>query len=40
MILDYLLILIYDSSSPDDWLDIQDKQPLENVFEYLGDRHE
>ena len=36
MILDYLLILIDDSSSPDDWLDIRDKQPLKNIFEYLG----
>ena len=35
MILDYLLILIDDSSSPDDWLDIRDKQPLKNIFEYL-----
>ena len=36
MILDYLLILIDDNSRPDDWLDIRDKQPLKNVFEYLG----
>ena len=36
MILDYLLILIDDNSRPEDWLDIRDKQPLKNVFEYLG----
>jgi hypothetical protein len=36
MILDYLLILIDDTSRPDDWLDIRDKQPLKNVFEDLG----
>jgi len=36
MILDYLLILIDDTSRPDDWLDIRDKQPLKNVFEHLG----
>ena len=36
MILDYLLILIDDTSYPDDWLDIHDKQPLKNVFEHLG----
>lgn len=36
MILDYLLILIDDSSRPDDWLDIRDKEPLRNVFVYLG----
>ncbi|SHK80251.1 hypothetical protein SAMN05216582_11842 [Selenomonas ruminantium] len=36
MILDYLLILIDDDSCPDDWLDIRDKQPLRNVFRYLG----
>ena len=38
MILDYLLILIDDSSRPDDWLDIRDKEPLRNVFEHLGYR--
>ena len=36
MILDYLLILIDDNSRPDDWLDIRDKQPLQNVFAHLG----
>ena len=36
MILDYLLILIDDSSRPDDWLDIRDRQPLQNVFAHLG----
>ena len=36
LILDYLLILIDDNSRPDDWLDIRDKQPLQNIFLYLG----
>jgi len=36
MVLDYLLILIDDNSRPDDWLDIRDKEPLRNVFAYLG----
>ncbi len=36
MILDYLLILIDDNSRPDDWLDIRDKKPLQNMFKYLG----
>ena len=40
MILDYLLILIDDNSRPDDWLDIRDKQPLQNVLAYLGYRSE
>ena len=38
MIRDYLLILIDDSSSPDDWLDIRDKELLKNIFEHLGYR--
>jgi hypothetical protein len=40
MILYYLLILIDDNSRPDDWLDIRDKQPLQNVLAYLGYRSE
>ena len=36
MLLDYLLILIDDNSRPDDWLDIRDKHPLQNVFAHLG----
>ena len=36
LILDYLLLLIDDNSRPDDWLDIRDKQPLQNIFLYLG----
>lgn len=36
MILDYLLILIDDNSRPDDWLDIRDKEPLQNIFVHLG----
>lgn len=36
IVLDYLLILIDDNSRPDDWLDIRDKEPLRNVFAYLG----
>ncbi len=36
LILDYLLILIDDNSRPDDWLDIRDQQPWQNIFVYLG----
>lgn len=38
LILDYILILIDDASSPDDWLDPADnnKKPLAAIFQHLG----
>ena len=36
LVLDYVLILIDDRSCPDDWLDIDDEEPLREIFVYLG----
>lgn len=36
LLLDYILILIGDASSPDDWLDPTAQKPLTTIFQHLG----